>query len=78
MYVVTIYYIEWTVPFEFIYYEDSQAHQYDWHEHDDCSAAVAAIAAVHERSFEGERMKEELSAHAGQMRINAYFYLIGI
>lgn len=28
-YVVTIHYIQCTVPFKFVYYKDGQAHQYD-------------------------------------------------
>lgn len=52
---VTIYSIQCTVPFKFVYYKDSQAHQHNWHEHDDCSAAVATITTVHKWGFEGER-----------------------
>lgn len=45
----------YTVPFKFIYYKDSQAHQYDGHQHYNCSAAVDAVTAVHQRSFKGDR-----------------------
>lgn len=54
---VTIYDIPYTVPFKFIYKKDSQAHQNDWHQHDDCSAAMAAITAVHKKSFQGDEKR---------------------
>lgn len=46
------------VPFKFIYNKGSQAHQDNWHQHDDRRAAVATITAVHERSFEAERWRK--------------------
>lgn len=58
----------YTVPFKFIHDKDGQAHQHHRHQHDDCSAAVDDVAGVHQRSFEGESMKEKLRAHASRMR----------
>lgn len=60
----------YTVPFKFIYDKDGQAHQHHRHQHDDCGAAVDAVAGVHQRSFEGESMKEKLRAHVSGMRTN--------
>lgn len=71
-----IYYIQHTLPFKFIYYKDEQAHQRRRHKHDDCGATVATLTAVHKGSFEGERAKKTLSAHASQMRTNAHFHTL--
>lgn len=60
----------YTVPFKFIHDKDGQAHQHHRHQHDDCGAAVDAVAGVHQRSFEGESMKEKLRAQASGMRAN--------
>lgn len=52
-----LYCFHYTLPFKFIYYKDDQAHECRWHEHDDRSAAVATVTAVHERSFKGGKLK---------------------
>lgn len=61
-----------TIPFKFIHEKDGQAHQHHGHQHDDCSAAVDAVAGVHQRSFEEESKKEKLSAHASLIRTNPF------
>lgn len=60
-----------TVPFKFIHDKDGQAHQHHRHQHDDCGAAVHAVAGVHQRSFWRRKREGEVKCTRGQVPITA-------